>query len=141
MTHLELIELFNSKQIKKGRLYSATLVSKDKDTGYHKTYTIRVRFCNYHKTKKYLASGKTPSANGNPNVQVLIPNVLTYNSHTKNYLVSLQTIGNSKPHTIAYYDNNNKEISKSDYQKVVKPNSKPIDNFFYKFVEDVIQIG
>ena len=140
MTVQELKTLFANKTLKLGRFY--TLVYADTTNGYTKTTTTKVRFVNYYNIKSVKAAGKTPKANPNSNYQVIIPHVLTYNTHTQNYLLQCATTPKCKVKRI-YQDPNGNEIDKATYELAVPPKKQygKIEEYFSKNLQAVISLG
>ena len=115
------IKQLKDLNIKKGRFYKATY-QKTID-GYTKTTTTTARFVDYYKTKEAVANGRKPNpAKSNPNVKVIIKDILTLNTNTNNYLVHLQSTPNGKT-TTTYQDPNGNTIDKDTYYK--QTNTKP----------------
>ena len=138
MTHQEIENLFNTKVLQKGKLTKITYMKSE--NGYTKTTTMVVRFINYYNMEIVKQSGKQPTTNSNPNVQVLIPHILTYNVNTGNYLLHCYPMPNIKAKTI-YKDPKGQVIDKATYELAVPPkkiNPSPVRQIK---VQDIISIG
>lgn len=139
MTPIEIQNLFNNKTLTKGKL--TKIVYERNENGYTKTTTMVVRFVNYYNLKSVKASGKQPSTNQKPNIQVLIPHILTYNTNTNNYLLHCYPMPNIKSKSV-YKDPNGQTIDKATYELAVqtkrKGNPSPILQIK---VQDLISIG
>lgn len=141
MTLQECKKLFDTKTIKMGRYY--TLVYAETENGYTKTTTTKVRFVNYYNIASVKASGKTQNTNQpNPNIQVIIPHVLTFNSNTQNYLLHCYKTPNGKAKHM-YQDPNGNTIDQATYEMAVPPKKKYPNNspIFQKKLQAVISIG
>lgn len=139
MTPIEIQNLFNNKTLTKGKL--TKIVYEKNENGYTKTTTMVVRFVNYCHLKSVKASGKTQPTASNPNVQVLIPHILTYNTNTNNYLLHCYPMPNIKSKSV-YKNPNGQTIDKATYELAVpqkrKGNPSPILQIK---VQELISIG
>jgi len=128
---------FQDIKVRKGKFYKATY--QKTINGYTKTTTTTVRFVDYYKTKKAIANGRVPSGKGNPNVQVIIPHVLSYNTNTKNYLVHLQATPNGKTTTI-YKDQSGNEITKANYYQATSTKPSAPSDYHNVYLQDLVAI-
>lgn len=129
------------QRIKPGTLHTIHTL-KVLANGYSKETKMLVRFVNYYNVKAVKESGKTPSqGQPNPNIQVLIPHVLTFNQNTGNFLVHCYPVANHKAKSI-YKDNQGNTIDKVAYELVNKP--RPSSNgariVFQVNVNDIVDI-
>lgn len=119
------------------------MVYADTENGYIKTTTTKVRFVNYYNIASVKASGKTPNQTTSPNIQTIIPHILTFNSNTQNYLVHCYKTPKNKP-IVVYQDPNGKVIDKATYEMAVPPKKKYGNNdspIFQKKLQSIISIG
>ena len=107
------------------------------ENGYEKTTTMVVRFVNYYATKDFKESGRTPKS-PNPNVETLIPHILTYNKNTNNYHVHVYTTNHHKAHST--YTLNGKEITEEEYYEGTKKKPSKPTSVFTINAENVIAI-
>lgn len=140
MTAKEIENLFATKVLQKGKLTKITYMRSE--NGYTKTTTIVVRFVNYYHIKSVKESGKQPSTTPNPNVQVLIPHILTYNVNTNNYLLHCYPMPNIKAKS-TYKDPNGQTIDKATYELAVPPKKRPNNPspILQIKVQDIVSIG
>ena len=132
------IEEFKAKyeNIKKGA-YTHIVYASGKN-GYKKTTSTTIRFVDYYNIKEVKESGAKPSTTPNPNVETIIPHVLTYNKKTGNYLVHLYPTKNHKSHCV--YELNGIEISKEEYE-LANPPKKSSSPVYQVVLTNVISLG
>ena len=117
------------QNVKKGVYHNATWKSEKvvDSVNYTKISNGRIKFAKYKNLKIVIAkqSEKAPmeTTNTTSNKQWLIEDVLFFNTKTNNYLVQLCTTGSK---TKSKYYANGVEITKSEYESVIKPNANGV---------------
>ena len=132
------LEQFKEIKVRKGKFYKATY--QKVVNGYTKTTTTTARFVDYYNTKEVKASGKTPNpSKSNPNVEVVIKDVLTFNKNTQNYLVHLQATPNGKTIT-TYQDQEGNTIDKDTYYKATNTKPSAPSKFHNVKLQDLLKL-
>lgn len=141
MKRNELQNLVDTKVIKKGKWCKAEWQSIS-DNGYKKLTKGFVRFVKHQNTKEYKethANGQTPALRANPNIQVIIPDILIHNVKTGNDLLCCHTTPMKAE--VKYFDQMNNEITKAEYEANVPTKKTTPTNVFQKKLQDIISIG
>ena len=106
--------------------------------GFRKETKTLIRFVEYSHIKGVQVKGKA-----NPNESHIIENKLIYNKNTNAYYLqmALVDIPNYRAE-VRYFDNNNKEITKADYETAnpKKAYSTPT-TIIRKRIDDIIELG
>ena len=140
MTLEKFMEIFNT--LTKGA-FTKVAYQKVNDNGYSKETTTTIRFVDYYNIETIKQLNRQPTT-PNPNVETIIPHILTLNKKTGNYLVHLYFVPNAKTITI-YKDNNGNEIDKATYETMVPPKKKYHSNtpsvMFQVKLQDLVSLG
>jgi hypothetical protein len=105
---------------------------------YTKVSNGTIRFVSYESAKKPTTSTSTRKTN----TIEIIKDICYLNTNTNNYLVYMYVIKNDTIKTKTSYYKNGIEITKVEYETIVKPNTnKPIDLMFMKKLQDIITLG
>lgn len=132
------------KHVKLGQFHSFTTKKVDMASGYYRITIARGKLCDYEtmaSTIEKRKNGLAKKTSGNGNVEVIINNVLYYFKSTNHYNLSVKSIGgNGKHSSTTYYDNNGNQISREDYEKVVKLDHKPMSEVWYITIDNLIAI-
>ena len=130
--------------LKKGCYHSFETTKIDSESGYYRITTSNGRLCSYENmksTKEKRANGIAKKTSTNSSMVVVIEDVLYFNTNTNNYLLSVKTTRrNCKTSHTIYFDNNGNEISKEDFEKVVKLDKHNVSDMWYIKLQDLTAV-